>query len=86
MKSDRNLFFNAFDYCKPGIIQGFDSNFNFKGCKIDWFKQFMDFIQKYLSGVGNSLFFNFQYFIPIDGKIIKNRIFLVKVRPVSLLI
>ena len=28
MKSDRNLFFTEIDFCKPGVIQGFDLNFN----------------------------------------------------------
>ena len=28
MKSDRNLFFTEIDLCKPGIILGFDLNFN----------------------------------------------------------
>ena len=40
MKSDRDLFFTETDFCKPGVIQRFDLNFNlyllifFKGCKI----------------------------------------------------
>ena len=28
MKSDRNLFFTEVDFCKPGVIQGFDLNFH----------------------------------------------------------
>ena len=28
MKSDRNLFFTEIDFCKPGVIQGFELNFN----------------------------------------------------------
>ena len=28
MKSDRSLFFPEIDFCKPGVIQGFDLNFN----------------------------------------------------------
>ena len=28
MKSDRILFFTETDFCKPGVIQGFDLNFN----------------------------------------------------------
>ena len=39
MKSDRNLFFTEIDFCKPGVIQGFDLNFNLylvflKGAKL----------------------------------------------------
>ena len=29
MKSDRNLFFTGINFCKPGVIQGFDFNFDF---------------------------------------------------------
>ena len=28
MKSDRNLSFTELDFCKHGVIQGFDLNFN----------------------------------------------------------
>ena len=28
MKSDRSLFFTEIDFCKSGVIQGFDLNFN----------------------------------------------------------
>ena len=28
MKSDRSLFFTEIDFCKPGVIQGFELNFN----------------------------------------------------------
>ena len=28
MKSGRNLFFTEIDFCKNGVIQGFDLNFN----------------------------------------------------------
>ena len=28
MKSDRTLFFTEIDFCKPGVIQGFDLDFN----------------------------------------------------------
>ena len=28
MKSDRNLFFTGIDFFKPGVIEGFDLNFN----------------------------------------------------------
>ena len=29
MKSDKTYFFTAIDLCKPGVIQGFNLNFNF---------------------------------------------------------
>ena len=32
MKSDRSSFFTEIDFCKPGVIQGFDLNFNFTCC------------------------------------------------------
>ena len=28
MKSDKSLFFTEIDFCKPGVIQGFDLNLN----------------------------------------------------------
>ena len=28
MKSDKNLLFTEIDFCKPGVIEGFDLNFN----------------------------------------------------------
>ena len=33
----------------------------------------------------NILYFNFQCVIPVDGKIMKNKIVLINVRPVSLI-
>ena len=31
------------------------------------------------------LFFSFQYFVLIDGEVMKNKTFLIKVRPISLI-
>ena len=79
MKSDRNLFFTEIDFCKPGVIQGFDLNFNLyllvflKGAK--------------LSNNSLILFKNIavEYNNQNHRKIIKNKIFLLKVRPISLI-
>ena len=68
MESDRNLFFTEADFCKPGVIQGFNLNFN------------LYLLVRILQQI-----FRNRNIIPINGKIIKNKIFLIKVGPISLI-
>ena len=85
MKSNRNLFSSEIDFCKPGVIQGFDLNFNLylliflKGAKLSNNSLIL------FKNISVEYFLYFQHFIPINRKIIKNKIFLIKVRPVSLI-
>ena len=91
MKSDRNLFFTEIGFCEPRDIKGLDLNFSLyllgflKGAKLS--NNSLILYKKNLSGVVNILFFNCQCFIPNCwvGKIIKNKIFMIKVKPISLI-
>ena len=72
MKSYRNYFFTEIDFCKSGVIQGFDLNFNLyvlfflKGPKL--FNSSLILFNKWSSGVVNIFLFYFQCIIPINRK------------------
>ena len=87
MKSDRNLFFTEIDLCNPGVILGFDLNFNL-------------YLLIFLKGVklSNNLWFclkisrwSSQYFLSPFSVFHsnrwknKNKVFLIKTRPISLI-